>query len=132
MNDYKELSKVFSLSFIKKLAQNKHKEELEILLDGYVRYGNLIEKNNYRVFYNELYRRLFKEYKFEYIYKNEVYFHILEKYTINSNDGILTEVKTGDNIADLVYLNGTSKVYEIKSDCLSKLYHIVNYLKRLL
>jgi len=116
MNDIRKLSRVFSTSFLLKLSQNEHLDELNELVENHKRLNRLVKENDYRRFYNELYLKFSKEYKFEYIYKNEVYYHLHKKYNIGKDDGILTEVKSGTNIADLVYLNGTSKVYEIKTE----------------
>lgn len=116
VTEYRELSKVFSPSFIKKFAQDKHTAELENTLSGFNRLQRYVSEGDYWKFYNEAYNLLSKKYRFEYIYKNEMYMYILKTYNVSNDDGILSEVKSGDNIADLVYLNGTSKAFEIKTE----------------
>lgn len=116
VSEYKELSRVFSSSFLEKFVKNQHIEDLDDSLIGFKKLRNLIQKDDYRKFYNESYKILSKNYRFEYIYKNEIYMYILKEYNISNDDGILSEVKSGSSIADLVYLNGTSKVFEIKTE----------------
>ncbi len=116
MTEYRELSKVFSPSFIRELASGKRIEEIINVSCITKRLERLVMSHDYRQFYNEAYRKLLKNYRFEYIYKNEIYMYIMKTYNISNDDGILSEVKSGKSIADIVFLNGTSKVYEIKTE----------------
>lgn len=62
------------------------------------------------------YALLLNNYRNEYIYKNIIINKILlGKHRLNTST-ILNEFKIGKSIADLVLLNGTSKVYEIKTE----------------
>ncbi|NLZ94710.1 MAG: sce7726 family protein [Bacteroidales bacterium] len=77
------------------------------------------------------YKELAKNYRCEYIYKNTVFNTILKKYGLLATL-TLNEFKVGKSIADLVLLNGTAKVYEIKTelDSLDKLdKQIEDYMK---
>ena len=52
----------------------------------------------------------------EYIYKNSVLNKLLlKKYKLNSTT-LLNELKIGKSIADLVFINGEVKIFEIKTD----------------
>ena len=74
-------------------------------------------------FYRYAYRKLLKEYRNEYVYKNSIINKLLlAKYSLNTTT-ILNEFKIGRSIADLVLLNGTSKVFEIKTE-LDNLYRL--------
>lgn len=74
-------------------------------------------------FYKYAYKKLLKEYRNEYIYKNTIINKLLlAKYSLNTTT-ILNEFKIGRSIADLVLLNGTSKVFEIKTE-LDSLYRL--------
>lgn len=67
-------------------------------------------------FYDEIFERLVREYRHEYIYKNAIAEKILlGRHNINTAF-MLTEFRADNCIADAVVLNGTSHVYEIKSE----------------
>lgn len=67
-------------------------------------------------FFDFIFDFLLKNYRNEYIYKNIIANKILlGKHSLKTSQ-ILTEFRIGKNIADLIILNGTTTVYEIKSD----------------
>jgi hypothetical protein len=67
-------------------------------------------------FYDAIFNRLTREYRHEYIYKNAIAEKILlGKHNLNTAF-MLTEFHADDCKADAVVLNGTSHVYEIKSE----------------
>lgn len=67
-------------------------------------------------FFDSVYNFLFKNYKNEYIYKNVIANKILlGKHSLNTSQ-MLMEFRVGISKADVVLLNGTSTVYEIKSE----------------
>jgi len=67
-------------------------------------------------FFDWAYDLLFKNYRCEYIYKNVIANKILlGKHSLNTSH-MLTEFRVGTCKADAVVINGTSTVYEIKSE----------------
>lgn len=67
-------------------------------------------------FYDAIFQHLIREYRHEYIYKNAIAEKILlGKHNLNTAF-MLTEFRVDDCKADAVVLNGTSHVYEIKSE----------------
>ena len=81
--------------------------------------SGLLEKLDYSTtlgqFFDSAYHLLFKSYRNEYIYKNVIANKILlGKHSLNTSQ-MLTEFRVGKNKADVVILNGTTTVYEIKS-----------------
>lgn len=67
-------------------------------------------------FFDWIYTILFKNYRNEYIYKNAIANKILlGKHSLNTSH-MLTEFRVGKCKADVVVVNGTSTVYEIKSE----------------
>lgn len=67
-------------------------------------------------FFDWIYKILFKNYRNEYIYKNVIANKILlGKHSLNTSH-MLTEFRVGKCKADAVVINGTSTVYEIKSE----------------
>ena len=83
-------------------------------------------------FFDLIYMILFKSYRNEYIYKNAIANKILlGRHSLNTSH-MLTEFRVGNCKADVVVVNGTSAVYEIKSelDSFARLENqIQNYLK---
>ena len=71
---------------------------------------------NLGCFFDLVYDLLFKFYRNEYIYKNVIANKILlGRHSLKSSN-MLTEFRVGNNKADVVIINGTSSVYEIKSE----------------
>lgn len=64
---------------------------------------------------NSYYNLLFENYRCEYIYKNEIVNQILLK-NHTTKAKLYTEVEIHDSKADVVIINGTSSVYEIKTE----------------
>jgi len=74
-----------------------------------------------------LYKSLQKQYRCEYIYKNNLIIDIIKTHSLKSTL-TLNELKIGASKADLVMLNGAVRVYEIKTelDGLEKLAKQIN------
>jgi len=69
-----------------------------------------------RDFLDTIFHFLLKNYRNEYIYKNIIANKILlGKHSLKSSQ-FLTEFRVGNNKADIIILNGTATVYEIKSE----------------
>jgi len=67
-------------------------------------------------FFDWIYNILFHNYRNEYVYKNAIANKILlGKHNLNTSH-LVTEFRVGKCKADVVVLNGTSTVYEIKSE----------------
>lgn len=79
---------------------------------GITAYANL----TYGEYFKSIYKTLLENYRNEYVYKTFIINAILlEKYNLNSTTAI-NEFKVNTSIADLVLFNGTSKVFEIKTE----------------
>lgn len=66
-------------------------------------------------FLKNIYSILSKNYRCEYIYKNELIKSLLVKYGSN-NTVFFNEFRVGNSIADIVLFNGESKAFEIKTE----------------
>ena len=69
----------------------------------------------YGEFLKSLYSELLKNYRCEYVYKNELIGRIVRKYK-TTNTVAFNEFKVGDSIADIALFNGESKAFEIKTE----------------
>ncbi len=68
-----------------------------------------------RDFFDQVHTLLFRSYRNEYIYKNAIARKVLLGVHSLNTASMLTELRAGSCKADVVVLNGTSTVYEIKS-----------------
>ena len=119
---YRCYARMFSTGQFQKLVEE---DDLSYVLSKYSKYRNNINKPMLTIgdFYRYIYKSLLSNYRNEYIYKNTIINKILlGKHSLNTTT-VLNEFKIGKSIADLVLLNGTSKVFEIKTE-LDSLYRI--------
>lgn len=110
------IARIFSGPVISDFVSNQRSEFMESI----IKESNLthIIKPGMRLsdFYDLIYKHLLKTYRNEYIYKNAIAEKILlGRHSLNTSF-MLTEFRTADCKADTVVLNGTSNVYEIKSE----------------
>ena len=89
-----------TLSFIKKI--NKHFQSQKI------------NHTNLEII-KVVYKALQKDYRCEYIYKNNLLLDIIKRYRLD-NTLTLNELKIGSSKADLVMLNGVIRIFEIKTE----------------
>lgn len=66
--------------------------------------------------FKKIYSILIKEYRCEYIYKNELLNRSILKEYGTKHSIVFNEFKVGKSIADIALFNGESKAFEIKSD----------------
>ena len=65
---------------------------------------------------NKAYQYLTENYRNEYIYKNVIANKLLLERHDLKEAGLLNEVRIGSSIADLIVINGTNTIYEIKTE----------------
>lgn len=111
---YSQLATIFSKNFIKDILENGHKSK------GFQLFSNISRKfsglSTVGDVYQSVYSLLRKKYRCEYIYKNAIIDKILlGKHSINSSVAF-DELVVGSCKADLVIINDTSTVYEIKTE----------------
>ena len=110
------MSPVLSNSAFNKIVRKGDFDSIKKRASKYVESNSKVELSTYLDFYEHLYRSMLKTYRNEFIYKNEIVNKILlGRYSLNTAT-VLNEFRIGKSIADLVMLNGTSIVYEIKTE----------------
>ena len=112
----RELSKLFSASIVNELVKNGsssfvHEIVFASGLDKHI--GN---KATIRDLFQWVFDHLCQNYRNEYIYKSAIARQILLSKHSLKEAMLLTELRVGSCKADVVILNGTSTVYEIKSE----------------
>lgn len=113
---YNRIASLFSLPFIKLVANNKHQKKLYNFLEktGYINIIN--ERTSLVDLFDLLYKDLKNNYRSEYVYKNAIADKILlGKHSIYTST-LISEFRVEGRKADIVVVNGTSTVYEIKTE----------------
>lgn len=112
-SNYKALSILFNRNFLKKIIKDNYKEYME----------NLFNKNNYFsdekkivTILDNLYSDFEKNYRCEYVYKNLIARKILINRHSLDTSVLIPEMYVENSKADIVIFNGTSTVYEIKTE----------------
>ncbi|HEY6872836.1 MAG TPA: sce7726 family protein [Geobacteraceae bacterium] len=110
------LARFFSSSVLRELARTGHSAIARRLSHQYHLFEQFGAGISVGEFYDSIFKLLIREYRHEYIYKNAIAEKILlGKHNLNTAF-MLTEFRVDDCKADAVVLNGTSHVYEIKSE----------------
>ncbi len=109
----RSLSQIFSPSSFDKAIRANDIKRIERKVKKYV--SSTSTSITYKNLINFLYTSLEKDYRSEYFYKNRLLNTLLEKYSLNTTT-VLNEFKIGSSIADFILLNGTARIYEIKTD----------------
>lgn len=109
-------ARFFSSGVLRELAHTGHSAIAARLARQYHLFDKFGPGMAVGKFYDAIFKRLIREYRDEYIYKNAIAEKILlGKHNLNTAF-MLTEFRVDDCKADAVVLNGTSHVYEIKSE----------------
>ena len=111
--NYRGLSVLYNRTFVRKIISNNYKNYLE----------NILSRSNYLVkevslvhVLDSLYSEFKKNYKCEYVYKNTIVNKmLLGRHSLNTST-LISELNVGKSKADIVIFNGTSTVYEIKTE----------------
>jgi len=116
-NDFnRSLSLIFSNSVFKQIAQSGYSDYFISKLRKYNSVLSLKEGTQVKDILVVAYGYLGKNYRNEYIYKNTILNKILIGRHSVRTATMLNEFKVGKSIADTVIINGTSTVYEIKTE----------------
>lgn len=116
MSTYSDLSRIYTTSFIRQILASKHFDLLKQLSQYFAFVKEAYKNEDYQMLFDEGYNVLMENYRCEYIYKSEIYGKIKKKSKKKRRTGVLTEVRSGKSVADLLWLNGTSIAYEIKTE----------------
>lgn len=110
--EYKLLAKLFNSSELKRIISGDL-STFELIRKNFSEFQDLVTISDY---YDEAYRLLLKHYRNEYIVKNEITNKILLGTHSMKTTTMLSELRTGRNIADCLVLNNYSTCYEIKTE----------------
>ena len=116
MPSFRGILPIFRGPFLERIAQGKHHSVLREILTNLPSKISFPSEAPLKKWYNVLYRLLLKNYQCEYVYKNAIAHQLYLKYH-NPEEALLTdEFDVGQSRADVVVINDTSTVYEIKTE----------------
>lgn len=114
-SDYATIAKLFSPVYFDHLA-NQNEKEIGFLINSFKNYCKDVDCFTLKSAYSHFYKLLLKNYRNEYVFKNLIFKDLILK-NHNIYDCVsIPEFNVGLSKADLAVFNGTSTVYEIKSD----------------
>jgi hypothetical protein len=116
MSNFSDLSRIFSTTFIRHILSETQTDLINALSKNFSFVNEAHRNSDYPMLFDEAYSVLLENYRCEYIYKSKIYDKINKLSKKKKKSGVLTELRSGSSIADLVWLNGTSIVYEIKTE----------------
>lgn len=107
----RDMSSVFSRSALLDVLNYNDYSHLNYLASKY----ETLKCSTYFELLKKSYSLISKEYRCEYVYKNELIKLLLNKYGTR-NSVYFSEFRVGNSIADMVMFNGESKAFEIKTE----------------
>jgi hypothetical protein len=110
------ISRIFSPVVLDSLTEKGYSQYLSEVCKNSGLQDEINPTTTFGQFLDLVYCLLIKNYRNEYIYKNVITNNILLGKHSLADSHMLTEFRVGNNKADVVILNGTSSVYEIKSE----------------
>lgn len=118
INDLRGLSRVFNHASFKRLANNTDQSLIIRQLKKHLSWNSMDDNRpkNLNELLNLGYETLLANYRHEYVYKSIIMNDfVLKNYSLDDTV-VLNEFRIKDSIADVVIVNGTNKVFEIKTE----------------
>lgn len=110
----KGMSLIFSRkAFSQMMEYNDYSYIREVL--QYYGFSDMLKLSVMNIF-KKSYSYMVKDYRCEYVYKNELLNRVILKEYGTKHSIVFNEFKVGHSIADMALFNGESKAFEIKSD----------------
>ena len=108
---------IFRGPFLKRVAHSQHTPILVELKREFSKFSPPNQHRPLSDLFDFFYQILLSNYRCEYIYKNIITTELyLKEYHSLQNSLLINEFRSGRSRADIVIFNGTSTVYEIKSE----------------
>ncbi|ULQ60674.1 sce7726 family protein [Brucepastera parasyntrophica] len=118
MKHVAQLSRIFTTTFARKIINGSDELFLNELKPTFSFINEVLANSDYELLYKNAFILLANDYRNEYIYKTVFYSQILEDKEKSSNFSVISELRTGNSIADIATFGSkrTSNSIEIKSD----------------
>lgn len=113
---FSTLSRLFSSALFRELADARCNDRIGQIRHVYQKAFGVSEPILLRDFFKNTYLALRRRYPSEYVYKNEIIRQVILQNHRLSETGVFTEFSCHGSKADLIAVNGTTTVYEIKTE----------------
>ena len=114
--DFGAILPIFRGPFLSRIARNQHVPVFEELAKYHSKYSPPKSERALNEWFQFFYDLLFEHYRSEYVYKNTIANKIYLEHESLIDSLFVSEMKSGESRADVVIINGTSSVYEIKTE----------------
>jgi hypothetical protein len=114
-SDWRAIAQIYNQSLLKRLAFDSEMDAIKVVAEYTLEKSNLVSQSLGDLL-DQLYGVLTVNYRNEYVYKNVVAQKIAIERHIHAQARLITEFRVNQSKADAVILNGTSTVYEIKTE----------------
>lgn len=115
-NNSVALSSIFNTNILNDFFHNRESNRLVNIFNEFNMHDKICQNVTLKDFFEDSYKQLLKNYRNEYVFKNAITQKILiGRHSIKSSS-LFTELRVETSKADVVIFNGTSHVYEIKTD----------------
>lgn len=112
MQNLRILSQIFSPPMFQKIVREN---DTALFENQTTKYFNASSYNTNLDIIKSLYKALQKQYRCEYVYKNNIFLDIIKEHGLKDTL-TLNEFRVGASKADLVMLNGMVRIFEIKTE----------------
>ena len=116
-NSYRIASEILSNTTFRKVIKESDYSYFTNKLNRYPQLFSSFQGKNNGDAIEEIYKLLSENYRNEYVYKNTILNSLIRDKKLTQNTSVvLNELKVGKSIADLVFINGENRVFEIKTE----------------
>ena len=116
-NSYRIASEILSNTTFRKVIRESDYSYFTNKLNRYPQLFSSFQGKNNGDAVEEIYKLLSETYRNEYVYKNTILNSLIRDKKLTQNTSVvLNELKVGKSIADLVFINGENRVFEIKTE----------------
>lgn len=109
------VASIFRGPFLEQVALGTHSPTILELADHYSQFGPPRRNSSLSNWFEFFYKLLLQNYRCEYVYKNTIATRLFLSRHSLQNSFMTDEIRSVNRRADVAILNGTSTVYEIKS-----------------
>lgn len=110
------IAALFRCPFLERIARGRHVRSILEIADHFSAFKPPSQSARLSIWFGFFYRQLLDHYRCEYVYKNAIATKIFLSRHSLQNSLMTDEIRSAGSRGDVAILNGTSTIYEIKSE----------------